>query len=62
LRDFKDFCGYGGLVRVARSFFAVLRKRSDRGVAIEPRHSSWFTPRADRLLTSFEISSPAATI
>jgi uncharacterized protein YecE (DUF72 family) len=46
--------------RVARSFFTVLRKRFDRCVAIEPRHASWFTPRTDRLLTSFEIARVAA--
>lgn len=46
--------------RVARAFFTVLRKRSDRGVALEPRHASWFENRADRLLTEFEVARVAA--
>ena len=28
--------------RVARAFFTALRNRFDRGVALEPRHASWF--------------------
>jgi uncharacterized protein YecE (DUF72 family) len=46
--------------RVARTFFAVLRKRFDRGVALEPRHASWLDDRADALLDEFEVARVAA--
>jgi uncharacterized protein YecE (DUF72 family) len=46
--------------RVARAFFTALRKRFDRGVALEPRHSSWFEARADRLLDEFKVARVAA--
>ena len=46
--------------RVARAFFTVLRKRFDRGVALEPRHASWFGDHADRLLNEFEVARVAA--
>jgi uncharacterized protein YecE (DUF72 family) len=46
--------------RVARSFFTALRKRFERGVALEPRHASWFEDRADQLLKDFEVARVAA--
>lgn len=46
--------------RVARAFFGALRQESDRGVALEPRHASWLTDRAERLLQEFEIARVAA--
>jgi uncharacterized protein YecE (DUF72 family) len=46
--------------RVVRAFFTVLRRRFDRGVALEPRHASWLETRADQLLKEFEISRVAA--
>ncbi len=46
--------------RVARNFLTVLRRRFDRGIALEPRHASWFGGRADRLLNDFEIARVAA--
>ena len=46
--------------RVARTFFAALRARFVGGIALEPRHASWFDSRADRLLTSLEIARVAA--
>ena len=46
--------------RVARTFFTALRKRFDRGVALEPRHASWLEDRADRLLNDFEVARVAA--
>ncbi|HET9472797.1 MAG TPA: DUF72 domain-containing protein [Steroidobacteraceae bacterium] len=46
--------------RVVRPFLAVLRRRFDRGVALEPRHASWFGSRADRLLHGFEVARVAA--
>ena len=46
--------------RVVRAFFTVLRKRFDGGVALEPRHASWFGHPADRLLEIFEVARVAA--
>lgn len=46
--------------RVARAFFTALRKRFDRGVALEPRHVSWFEDRADGLLEDFKVARVAA--
>jgi uncharacterized protein YecE (DUF72 family) len=46
--------------RVARAFFTALRKQFDRGIALEPRHASWFEDPANRLLTKFEIARVAA--
>jgi uncharacterized protein YecE (DUF72 family) len=46
--------------RVARAFFTLLRKRFDGGIALEPRHASWFEARADRLLNAFEVARVAA--
>lgn len=46
--------------RIARAFFTALRKRFDRGVALEPRHASWFGDGASRLLDDFEIARVAA--
>jgi uncharacterized protein YecE (DUF72 family) len=46
--------------RVARRFFTALRKHFSRGVALEPRHSSWFDARADRLLDDYQIARVAA--
>jgi len=46
--------------RLARAFFTALRKRFDRGVALEPRHASWFDGRADRLLKALEVARVAA--
>ena len=46
--------------RVARAFFTALRQRFDRGVALEPRHASWFEQRADNLLDELRIARVAA--
>jgi uncharacterized protein YecE (DUF72 family) len=46
--------------RTARSFFTSLRERFQGGIAVEPRHASWFTPEADRLLEAQRISRVAA--
>jgi len=46
--------------RITRTFFTLLRKRFDRGVALEPRHASWFEGRADRVLSEFEVARVAA--
>lgn len=46
--------------RVARAFFTTLRKQFDGGVALEPRHASWFGDSANRLLTKFKVARVAA--
>lgn len=46
--------------RVARRFFALLRERHAGDVACEPRHASWFEPRADALLVQQRIARIAA--
>jgi len=46
--------------RLARTFFTALRKRFNRGVALEPRHASWFAQRADRLLDELRVARVAA--
>jgi uncharacterized protein YecE (DUF72 family) len=46
--------------RVACAFFTLLRKRFDRGIALEPRHASWFETRAEHLLKDFEVARVAA--
>jgi uncharacterized protein YecE (DUF72 family) len=37
-------------VTIARRFFTSVSERHTQGVALEPRHPSWFTPEADRML------------
>ena len=46
--------------RVARSFLKALRKRFDRGVAVEPRHASWFGESANLALNDFKVARVAA--
>jgi len=46
--------------RVARAFFSALRTRHARGIAVEPRHASWFENRAEGLLDEFEVARVAA--
>ena len=45
---------------IATSFFNTLRGRYGGAVACEPRHRSWFTPQADRLLIDQEVARVAA--
>jgi uncharacterized protein YecE (DUF72 family) len=44
----------------ARRFLAMLRRRHEGKVAVEPRHPSWFTPTADAVLMEFGTSRVAA--
>lgn len=46
--------------RTAGVFFKVLRKRHAGGVVCEPRHPTWFTPRAEDLLLKHRIARVAA--
>ena len=46
--------------RSAAPFLARLRDRWDGDVACEPRHASWFTPRAEALLLRHRIARVAA--
>jgi uncharacterized protein YecE (DUF72 family) len=45
---------------VAEAFFADLRGRFAGGVVVEPRHWSWFTPAATRLITAHRVARVAA--
>lgn len=45
---------------VAKRFFADLRERHACPVACEPRHVSWFTLEAERLLRAFSIARVGA--
>ncbi|HYG25736.1 MAG TPA: DUF72 domain-containing protein [Caulobacteraceae bacterium] len=45
---------------VAASFFAALRRRWSGAVVCEPRHVSWFEPRADALLVEHQVARVAA--
>ena len=45
---------------VAHEFFSTLRELHGGSVALEPRHASWFSARADRLLRGFEVARVAA--
>jgi uncharacterized protein YecE (DUF72 family) len=44
----------------ARAFFTMLRKRWEEGIAVEPRHASWFTAAGDALLAGLELARVAA--
>lgn len=46
--------------RVAGAFFRNLRAVFDAPIACEPRHASWFGPRADALWQRFDIARAAA--
>jgi uncharacterized protein YecE (DUF72 family) len=44
----------------ARNFLALLRENYMGAVVWEPRHASWFTTRANRLLKDYQIARVAA--
>ena len=46
--------------RVASRFFALMRERHDGAIVCEPRHPSWFTDAAERLLMRYRIARAAA--
>jgi uncharacterized protein YecE (DUF72 family) len=46
--------------RPVRSFFNLLAERFAGSVVCEPRHASWFTPSADRVLAALKVSRAAA--
>lgn len=45
---------------VVHEFLSTLRELHTGAVAVEPRHASWFTGEADRLLREFEAARVAA--
>jgi len=47
-------------LRVARAFFDHLRDAFEGDVVLEPRHASWFTPAADRMLVRLRVARVAA--
>jgi uncharacterized protein YecE (DUF72 family) len=46
--------------RIANAFFAALRERFERGIAVEPRHASWFGEDANGLLDALKVTRVAA--
>ena len=46
--------------RMSHEFFRALRQRADVPLACEPRHASWGSARADRLLAKWRVSRVAA--
>lgn len=46
--------------RAVAPFLAMLRRRWDGPLACEPRHGSWFTPRAEALLQRHRVARVAA--
>ena len=46
--------------RTARAFFERLRRRFDAGIAVEPRHESWFAASAERMLAANQVARVAA--
>ncbi len=46
--------------RTANAFFAALRARFEAGIAVEPRHASWFTAAAARMLVRHRVARVAA--
>jgi len=46
--------------RPVRTFFELLHSLFDGAVVCEPRHASWFTASADRVLASLQVSRAAA--
>lgn len=46
--------------RPVRSFFSLLAELFGGSMVCEPRHASWFTPSADRLLAALKVSRAAA--
>ncbi len=46
--------------KTARDFLMELRARHDGPVAFEPRHATWFVPRAEDLLSEHAIARVAA--
>jgi uncharacterized protein YecE (DUF72 family) len=46
--------------RPVRTFFGLLAQMFEGAVVCEPRHASWFTPAADRVLAALQVSRAAA--
>jgi uncharacterized protein YecE (DUF72 family) len=46
--------------RAARAFLGHLRDAFAAPIALEPRHASWFTPAADRMLARLRVARVAA--
>jgi uncharacterized protein YecE (DUF72 family) len=46
--------------RAAARFFAVVRDRYSGPIVCEPRHATWFEPRADALMRRFAVARVAA--
>ena len=46
--------------RHARAFLGHLRSVFEGGIALEPRHATWFTATADRILVRYRVARVAA--
>ena len=46
--------------RVVTRFFEQFRSQHDGAIVCEPRHATWFTAPADRLLEAYEVARVAA--
>lgn len=47
-------------IRAARTFFDLLRERHIGAVVCEPRHETWFTEAAERVLINYRVARVAA--
>jgi len=47
-------------VRIAKRFFREVQKRIDVPLVCEPRHPTWASPRAERVLVDFSVARVAA--
>lgn len=46
--------------RVARTFFDLLRERHPGAIVCEPRHETWFSEAAERLMVDYRVARVAA--
>jgi uncharacterized protein YecE (DUF72 family) len=46
--------------RVARTFFTLFRQLHKGVIVCEPRHATWFTPKAEQMLVEYRIGRVAA--
>lgn len=47
-------------LRLTRTFLRQVRKRMEGPIACEPRHPTWFSAKADELLSKYEVARVAA--
>ena len=47
-------------LKVAESFFRLVREQAESPIVCEPRHATWFEPEADGLMNRYQIGRVAA--